>query len=240
MLLLRRNGNGIDHRRSSDTNHMTDQLTREKNSDLYGWLRRFKTALAGPPVPTPAYELPAYVDLSRGPVTPAELAAWETDYPPFDGLTAAFELLLAALAAHQLTRVCLGINELLKHYLSTLFQAGPPADPEKHTHYYLHPLRQVFEYGRSPGFPFPDSLWAHLSACLTATGLTLVQENQWPALKVLLPEIADLGRQAARDGLPTAHLQHFFRRLEDSCQSQGKEAKSVSRLARNLRFNLEV
>ncbi|WP_041313965.1 hypothetical protein [Heliomicrobium modesticaldum] len=98
----------------------------------------------------------------------------------------------------------------------------------------------IFEYGHSSAFPFSESLWTYLSACLESVGLALAEQELWQALKVVIEETAAMGRQAARSGLQTAPLQHFLRRLEDSCHNKGEDGREIARLARNLRFNLEV
>lgn len=222
---------------------MTDNNYPVITEELYAWIIQFKQVLAiKVPFMPPGYAQPAapYIDLSLGPPALERLSSSENDLPILDSVTLAFELLLKALAAHSLVRVRFGVNELLKDYLRKLFQSIPTSDPGDLTHRYLEIIHQIFEYGRSPSFPFGDSLWSYVSACMESIGLTLADQSQWKALRVLLIEAAAMGRQAARDGLQTAPLQHFLRRLENTCRLRGEEAKSVARLARNLRFNLEV
>ncbi|MBM7866743.1 hypothetical protein GTO89_03865 [Heliobacterium gestii] len=150
------------------------------------------------------------------------------------------ECLLDAMAGHRWFRVRYGINELFKKYLRDLVEPNTTFDTEEQTRRYMELTSLIFEYGHSPAFPFSESLWTYLSACLESVGLVLAEQQLWRALSVVIEETAAMGRQAARSGLQTAPLQHFLRRLEDSCHGKGEGGREIARLARNLRFNLEV
>ncbi|WP_170291635.1 hypothetical protein [Heliobacterium mobile] len=211
-------------------NSMTDE-------ELYLWVRQFQQKLL--PAPSPS----TYIDLNEGPPSSEQLSALEQDRPPISGELIAFEHLLQAMAEHRWLRVRFGINELLKHYLRSItgiFNVSNGIDPGDVTRRYMEMIQWVFEYGHSPSFPFSESLWTYLSACLESVGITLAGQNQWESLQVLIVETATMGRQAARSGLQTAPLQHFLRRLENTCRDKGEGGREIARLARNLRFNLEV
>ncbi|QGG47585.1 hypothetical protein [Heliorestis convoluta] len=210
--------------------------------DLYHWIWQFRKILSGD-CARQERQLPIsdqYIDLSKGLLLEDPAILEPIILPELDCVTVAFEQLLQAMAEHRWVRVRYGINEFLKVYLYHILQSTSTEDTKKETTRYLSVIRHIFEYGLSPSFPFTESLWSFLSTCLETTGLTLARYDQWQAIEVLLLETATMGRLAAREGLQTAPLQHFFRRLENQCRLQGDEEKKIANLARNLRFNLEV
>ncbi|KAB2952730.1 hypothetical protein F9B85_08760 [Heliorestis acidaminivorans] len=209
--------------------------------DLYQWIWQFRKILEGNKSHQ-NHSLPIsekYIDLSKAVFIEDPDLLGKIELPQLDSVTVAFEHLLVAMAEHRWVRVRYGINEFLKVYLYHLLKSSSSEEAKKETKRYLSVIRYIFEYGLSPAFPYTESLWSYLSACLESTGMTLARHDRWDAVEVLLIETANMGRHAAREGLQTAPLQHFLRRLENHCRHHGNDEKIAS-LARNLRFNLEV
>ncbi|MCW2277249.1 hypothetical protein [Heliophilum fasciatum] len=203
----------------------------------------------------------AYLDLGSTLPTVEQLCS--ADEPRCDRLDLALDQLLEVMVQQRWSRLRAGINELLKDYLRSLLGLSAPGtfpglahspapsysntgesthcpapDPDELTRRYMDILSLIFEYCQSSRFPYRDSLWGYFSDCLRSVGLTLAEHRQWSALAVLITETAAMGRQAAREGLPTAPLQHLLRRLESACLSGN--APEIAQLAKNLRFTLEV
>lgn len=228
---------------------VNNQMFNVENLEPVQWVQIIREALTQP---IPANPYKGYFDLGSEHFTLDKLLLSEADLPEQDGLAMTFALMVRALASHRLDLLRFGVNEILKSYLRCILTENFPEgekEEKRYTKRYMEVLRLIFEYARSEVFPFTESLWTYLASCLQTAGLALVRSQRWETASLFLIDSAEMGRIAARDGLPTTTLQHFLRRVENTClpfNNNGTEpnphdsCQMLAQLAHNLRFNLEV
>lgn len=153
---------------------------------------------------------------------------------PADPLAEVFAITLQQIELGQVDKVKLAINELLKDYLCKLNM-----DNQSHlTEIYLYRLKQIFKRCMQADFPFHDEVWDYIGNCLKAAGLYLFESDSCPAVKQLLETLAQMGRDAAQQGLPTSNTQACMRALENKAVEKGHADIAIA--AKNFRFNMET
>lgn len=202
---------------------------------LSNFVQRVKSILAQTN-PEMLIKTTGYVDLAKLEINETtnfnSLLANETN--PVDPLAEVFAITLQQVELGQVDKVKLAINELLKDYISKLKEDNQTVLTEL----YLYRLKQIFKRCMQADFPFHDEVWVYLGNCIKTVGLYLLETHCYIAMKNLLESLANMGRNAAHAGLPTASTQACLRALENKAVELG--LSDIALAAKNFRFNLET
>lgn len=151
-------------------------------------------------------------------------------FPEPNPVISVFEMVIEQISLNRVDRVQLGINELLKYYL-TNFQKVKCQE-------IMYRVELIFERCLQPDFPYTDKLWKFINKSLQNFCLYLMRLQKYESAKVSLETLAHLGKKAAQEGLPTAVTQSALRMVEINAQQLNQEALAAK--AKNYRFNLEI
>jgi hypothetical protein len=179
---------------------------------------------------------PDYIDLSSTEIDKIininHLLADEST--PVDPLAEVFAITLQQIELGQVDKVKLAINELLKDCLVNLNDENQTILVEL----YLYRLKQIFKRCMQKDFPFHDEVWDYIGNCLKTVGLYLFEKDYCIAVKQVLEALAQMGRSAAQNGLPTSNTQACLRALENKAIQKGHP--DIALAAKNFRFNMET
>ncbi|HWI54597.1 MAG TPA: hypothetical protein VNT57_02815 [Desulfobacteria bacterium] len=174
-----------------------------------------------------------YPDLSniRNPVSTEDLTSPVT---PQDCLVSFQEIIVNEITKCNSDKIKIGINELLKHLLTTI----TPEQEHYLSERYLYRLRMIFKRCLMPDFPFPEEIWNYICDCLRSVGAYLVENDYYIAAQEIIDSLAQMGRIAALKGMPTANTQSSLRLIEN--EALARDQKRLASVAKNARFNLET
>ncbi len=176
----------------------------------------------------------AYLDLAeRYKLLVEDLTVSEDDTLPFEPLSEAFSLIVSELNRNNLDKGKIGINEILKFYLRKINKSNQ----EKCTHLFLIRIKYVFVYSLLPSFPFTDMLWQYICKCIQPVGFYLLDKQFAEACLIFSDYIANIGKIAAHEGLPTDKIQHYLRMTETKALEVGLD--QLAGHVKNHRHNLE-
>lgn len=159
---------------------------------------------------------------------------FDNEAPPVNPLAEFLALTLQQIELGQVDKVKLAINELLKDYLVKVNQENQ----QILTELYFTRLNQIFVRCMQADFPFHDEVWDYISNCLKSVGLYLFEKDFYVAVKLMMENLARMGRNAAQKGMPTSVTQACLRAMEN--KALDKERNDIARTAKNLRFNIEA
>lgn len=173
----------------------------------------------------------SYLDLSAAKEVSLDMLA---DVPPADPLTEAVGLILDSMnhGPFELTR--LGINELLKSYLSRVSKENERSC----TRSYLDCIYQLYLFALLERYPYTDLFWEYLSLCFDTVSRHLVEHKLLVSCQVFLSKVTLMGKWAAQKNLHTNLIQHFLHNMEIWAREEGYLELADS--AKNHRFNLET
>lgn len=176
-----------------------------------------------------------YLDLSQTTRLNKDILLEKIDIlPDYNPLAEAVNLVIKAMQENHLTRIKLGINEILKAYLRDINEQNQ----KKCTEIYINSIYEIYLYSLQKDFPYTDLLWGYLSNCFHTVSLFLVEIHFEEGCKGFLQMVATMGKTAAQKGLHTSSIQHFLHNIEIRAQELGFE--NLAAEAKNHRFNLET
>lgn len=178
---------------------------------------------------------PRYLDLSVTKEATKELLQNAANQPPLsDPLIRVLGLILETMTKGPFELTRLGVNELLKSYLSRVQKENEAPC----TRCYLDCIYQLYLYSLLEHYPYPDLFWESLSRYFDAVSRYLIENKLADSCEIFLKKVSAMGKFAALKGLPTSSLQHFLHNIEIWAREEGFPELADS--ARNHRFNLET
>ncbi len=174
-----------------------------------------------------------YIRLDQVKEVNRESLSKDNGLPPTDPFIDAFNLIIEQAQNLFVDHINLGLNEVLKSYLKKINQENE----QNLTSRVMECIRSIFVFISKDSFPYTEKIWGTLSSMAKPVGIFLIQNGFASASALFFEFIADLGKQAARQGLSTGTLQHGFRVWE--LNSRDNLIVDLESQLRNLRQNLE-